>query len=418
MDKISLYLNESFLMEKTDHKEMEKWKADIRKLTKIYNDINTDEKLKEAHKIFITFSNNFEKWVFKTLLKDDKKTESQTQIRKLGWAAFLEFQSSDMFPQTYNFKTETHELDLNKVLKNKEKSLRRIQKMLRDFFKAVTEYFDDGFNPSIDNSVVINSYGINFVIDTSIKDHEELLNKFFKSSLPTQLKLLDKKGFKRIYKDLTVEIKKGLSEEGYSMAGGLYDRSKDRLLLGMLGLNDYTLIHELGHRLYFKMSPRTRTIWEEQINSLTDTITEKDFNLFYDKYILKEEHIIINDNTNPIKNIVVKEHDPILQSKFLFIQKSLKRLSFFMWKEGDFKNIRRKLSNIVVDQKMHLGFKISTYATTDAYEGFAEAFTYFITKPRRLNLFIKSILFNTLRAGGYAITEDVEKSLDRKLNII
>jgi len=86
-------------------KEVQQWKKDLRRMTKIYRSIDpspwdygygaeheierarTKElaKFKEAHKLFITFANNFQKWYRYELLPIVKENDQISDSQRTDW---------------------------------------------------------------------------------------------------------------------------------------------------------------------------------------------------------------------------------------------------------------------------------------------------------------------------------------------
>lgn len=407
MSRLIKFLNEK----KTKFDALNKWKSDIRRLNKIYNNIDNESDFQEAQKTFTTFSKNFEKWVFEELLKNDEKTPIQQEIRKTGWQAAIFMGTEDLFPDFWYYKTDRYHPDLDKLKKNRKKNVNKINKLFRDFFKAAEEYFETDYMQNVSpREHTINKYGINFVISKDAP-REEYLKQWFNVYLPKDIEILNKKGLQRAYRDLTVVIKSKLPGN----YAGTYDANSDIVNLSSWALlsKEKTFIHEVGHRVYFNLPSNAIKVWDDTLYQLTSTIEREDFKKFFNKYQDQIYKSFEEFDVRPIKNIKLGQiSDLVERYKFEFIHKKLGRTAYFNIENKE--DLYNHYKKFIVGERLHLGFDIENYATTNSWEGFAEAFAFYVLKPQQLNWFIRTLLINTLRASGYKLNEskqDIETKL-------
>lgn len=399
--RLTNFLNEK----KTKFDVLNKWKSDLRRLTKIYKDIDSEDKFNEAQHIFGTFSKNFENWVFKELLKNDKRTILQKEIRTKGWQAVVFIGSGELFPTYWYYKTNKYHPDLDKLKKNKQKNINKYNRLFREFFKVAEEYFEQDYTQEITpKEHIVNKQGINFIISKDAPKGE-YIDKFFNKVLPKVINLLKSRGLGKILKDLNVKIERSVGSTGSGdTAGATYDMNKDIVNLSQWAMLEVgTLIHELGHRLYFKLPPNTKAYWDDVMHQLTGNITRDDFKEFFDVYGDEIYDNYDQFKTNHIKDIKIDVDDLVKRYKFEFIRDNLKRVTFHnLHREDLYKELRSR----VVNKRLHLGFNLDDYATTNSWEGFAEAFKFFVVQPNKLNWFIRTLLIKTMRSGGYRINEN------------
>ncbi len=407
------FLNEK----KTKFSTINDWKSDLRRLTKIYKDIDSEGKFNEAQKIFTTFSTNFENWVFKELLKNDEGTSIQKEVRTKGWQAAIYMGTSDLFPTSWYYKTNKHHPDLEVLKKNRQKRIDKYNRLFREFFKTAEEYFEVDYMQDISpREHTINKFGINFVISKDAP-RDEYLKQYLNIYLPKQIEALNRRGFKKSYKDATVIIERTLGKYG-----GTYNKDNDIIKLSTWALfsKGKTLIHEIGHRVYFNLPSSAIKVWDSTVHGLTDEITREDFKNFFNRYQSDIYKFYDEYVTHPIKELNLGKIDDLVQRyKFEYIKKRLNTITLLSVdnKEDIFKHYKK----FVVGERMHLGFDIDSYATTNTWEGFAEAFAFYVVEPTKLNWFIRTLLINTLRAGGYRLNEgeinmNVIDKIDNYLN--
>jgi hypothetical protein len=282
-------------------KDVEKWKSDLRRMTKVYKDVSTDymdedgfedkQKLqalwlewKQIERVFNVFKNNFEHWVYKVLLpqaENDKGVFAE-EIRKKAWSALAAFDLYGLFP-TVNDRSGYGKTPAPWKLKaDRDKIVLKYQKYFLEAFKTITFYIESREVERFeDEQFTLAGMNINIPGYNRTREDEPILVEYL-SALEGHAKRVQRAGFGKVLRDLRVEISfdrpKGLTAAQYRV-------SEDRVTifpLGMYGEGHGTFAHELGHRFWYKfLSPNARAHWEEVISTHQTEITEADVVKFH-----------------------------------------------------------------------------------------------------------------------------------------
>lgn len=372
--------------------EVDQWKSDLRKMTKIYKSIpaaEDDKQLElfqEARQLFNAFRQNFEEWVYKRLLPTlDKKTETwaERNVRSEAWDAIAAL--SGIFPQQWNYKTDLHE-DAPWELKRKiETTIRRYQRAFTDAFKAIDVYVEDEqrkgktpptSGPRYEKHLVA---GVQVLIDAFGRGEDPSLEEDiagFLSQLDRFAKRIVKAGFGMALEGLTATVAFAESDtlKTPGLVAGKYLAVKDSIEiypLGFISSDGGTFTHEVGHRFWYKqLSGPARERWSEMFDARTQTITAEDVEEFVKVYL---KHTDLG--SSGLERLVEQtEDDPVRQAKYIHLV-GYSRPITLQWE--DIAGLRTWLLKAAVGEKVHVE-KISDYATTNPIEAFAEAFRFYV----------------------------------------
>jgi hypothetical protein len=157
-----------------------------------------------------------------------------------------------------------------------------------------------------------------------------------------------------------------------------------------------TLIHEIGHRFYYRSMPtNAQAYWEEVIDSRSVKITAGDVQYFVNTFIRPEfdrnEHMPYAPDVRGRVKAEIEEETP-LRAKMHYLA-----LHFPGGQSPD-EAASRLMGE--VDTRVDLEF-ISEYGATNAKEAFAEAFMLWVTKgPRAVQAWTRDFFVRLTRAGG------------------
>lgn len=422
-------------------KKLDQWKNDLKRMTKLYRSLKADDtpqsikKFKEARKHWAIFGNNWEKWYSSQLIKsstDKDESYYQEQVRIAAWKAHMA--TSSLFPDEYDHKIGKHtsapwRLDNPRYRGDSRKNKILVyQKAFKKAFDAIQDLIDyEAENVNITKDTEQHSIaGINVLV-SGIKQkedekHTKIIKKFIQL-LPKAVDKIKKEGFKQTLRGLTMELTLGGAKSVgvQSGAGGSYNYSTDLLRMYPMGMgllsNDYdtlrTLIHELGHRYYYRhLSDKVQNAWHRAINKKSVEVKDKHIDEFMDKYAAKEDEFWSSKKKKVIKDIKDNVKDPFKRAIFLYLVEHYPRW-FVKSKEGGedasyeetMKNYRSRLKEFHSGEWLHLEF-ISDYATKNPGEAFAEAFSYWVMNKKRLGEWTRAFFKDVVRSGGANITED------------
>lgn len=431
--KLQKYINEKIELtgEKNKDKwlkQLEGWKSDLRKMTKIYKSLKAEDTPKaikafnEARKLFNRFRDNWEKWhtqfTKKKYVPGAKNEESfyAEQVRINGWQA--EMSITDLFPESYDYRIDKHvpspwQLDKAGYRKGdtRKNKILVYQKAFKKAFSSVEDlmkYQFDLVTPDIIEK--INVAGVNIIV-TKDKDTGEFSRKnlkMFMNILPKAIQVIKKSGFTEPLKGLTVKLR--LTERSSGDKGGEYLLSSDTIAIYKWGMADkgsalHTLVHELGHRYYRKsLNEKARTAWSNTIWKRFVTVEKNHVEEFFNKYIKnkfnqnnKEEYLI--DKTDRSKvDILIKKNENDPTSKAIFLQLIHSIL---------YSTSLDKLSD-EIGERIHIEF-ITDYAKKNSEEAFCEAFAFWVLKRRKLGEWTRAFFKEIVRSGGANIKEGKEK---------
>lgn len=438
------YLNEAKKISQI-RKEIEQWKKDLRKMSKIYKDFNwiqikrhsmTDteiqkaekhnkkelKKYKEAANLYNTFRNNLEDWLYKDVMSvKDRKDMDHPMVKDFkekSWQALHYIGTSTLFPDTYDYRKDDH-VPAPWLLDDRKKKnhMQNYNRYFRAMWDAIEDYLnwkEEDEEEKYPSKEQINVDGVNITLDNYGREerHEKLINLFI-SGLQSAIKKIKNKGFGKALKNLSITL-----DFFETNASGSYSYPTDELkiYIGMFGAwGDDVIIHEIGHRYYHRFLPkRAQEYWESVIYKHVTTINKNDINLFIDTYYDKIKNWFENDEGRSyIRSSIEKD---IEKSKFELRTKSVfnyivDKLPVFT---DDITSYRNKLESKFLNTTINLE-KITDYANKNSWEAFAEAFMLYIGKgPKSLGPWTRDFFKRVSTYGDIIINETEKKELDNK----
>jgi hypothetical protein len=441
--KLKRYLNEKISLTGERNKdkwlkELEGWKSDLRKMTKIYKSVEAEntpkavKKFKEGMKLFRTFRENWERWYTqftkKKFVPGEDNTESiySKEARVKGWQA--EMAINNIFPDDYNDGKFTPRPDLldrpryNKGDTRKNKII-VYQKAFKNAFNAMEELIKYQFElVTPDSRDQINVAGINLLItqDKDTGDWAKEKLKMFIDTLPKAVKAIKQSGFKDSLRGLTVKLR--LTERpGQGEKGGEYITHEDTLAIYAWGMADkqtalHTLVHEIGHRFYRRTLPKNaQDAWSSAIWKKFVHIEKYHIEDFFRKYIEgkfekkwddpNEYTEIKKPERNKLMDSIKKnENDPNTKAVYQYLVQTIS------WSTS----LKELLS--YEGERIHIEF-ITDYARKNTEEAFCEAFALWVVARGRLGEWTRDFFKEVVRSGGANIKESKMDLIEKYLGV-
>jgi hypothetical protein len=412
---------------------LEKWKKDLRLMTKIYRSLNVDlpwnaepeekakvtESIAEAAKLFRIFRDNFSDWVYKVVLpkaEKGKETPLEKDIRKSTWDFRYTLGSSFLFPTIGVDRV----FDLSKIRNDQDKSVKRYQIAASKAFKDLDLYLElrggalNRFEP-VDHfemggvQVILENWGRQ---EESGQTEEEFHNAM--NQLRSRLTRIKAAGFPNAVRGLTIVVDFDQKEWD---TNGRYSPSEDKLTLYPLALagsdtGHGTLTHECGHRFYFKELPgQARAEWEEVLSSRGVKITLDDIDRFFkavNPKIDPDNILTMIDDEDRLKAALPVAKDKFDEVKF----KELALVYPTPLRSGrsgriyDPDDYLTRLKEFKEGEVVQLE-EISEYGDTEPVEAFAEAFRIWVIKgPNALGAWSREFFRKIAREGGAKVASD------------
>lgn len=409
---------------------LEKWKKDLRLMTKIYRSLKVDigwdaepeekaeanKMVEEAAKLFSTFRENFANWVYKVVLpkaEKGKETPLEKDVRKSTWDFRYTLDRSMLFP------TIGEGFDFNKIRNEQDRNVKRYQVAATKAFKDLELYLHNRGNElnrfePVDHleiggvQVILENWGRQ---EESSQTEEEFHNAM--NQLRSRLTRIKAAGFPNVVRGLTIVVNFDQKEWD---TNGRYSPSEDKLTLYPLALagsdtGHGTLTHECGHRFYFKeLTGRARAEWEEVLASRGVKITLDDIERFFkavNPKINPEKFYEMSDDEDRLKVALPVAKDMFDEAKF----KELASVYPIPFSSGhvpyDPDVYLSKLKELKEGELVQLE-EISDYGDTDPVEAFAEAFRIWVIKgPNALGPWSREFFREIARSGGAKIASEV-----------
>jgi hypothetical protein len=417
-------------------KEIEKWKSDLRKMTKIYKSIPSEDTpkakkmFKEARKLFVIFRINWEKW-YTQFIKDryidgqsNKEDYYSKEARVTSWQA--EMAIGSLFPNRWDYKTKKDvdapwELDSGyRKGDTRKNKIIVYQKAFKKAFDSIEELIKYRFEYVSANKIdQINVAGVNVIIttDQDTGDYTRKGIKMFIDILPEAVKRIKKSGFGQSLKGLTVKLKMESGNRGDGSTAGEYFSYDDTLAIYKWGLTGKTdalrvLVHEMGHRYFKRLSKKAQDAWGDAIHNSFINIESKDIKKFIDNYIGKypkndegKWSIKKADRIAIEKEIKNNERNPDTRAKMLFMIRN----NHGLYTTED--RLRDEFEGERIHREM-----ISDYARKNTEEAFCEAFAFWVIKPNHLGSWTKSFFKEIVRSGGMDIKEEKNMKIIEKID--
>jgi hypothetical protein len=413
---------------------LEKWKKDLRLMTKIYRSLKVDlawdaepeekaeatERVEEAAKLFNNFRENFANWVYKVVLPKFSKGEEpylEKEVRKSTWGFRYTLDKSFMFPTAGSGQS----FDFNKLRNDQDKNVKRYQVAATKAFKDLETYLDtrgvelNRFEP-VDHfemggaQIILENWGRQQTSDQTEDEFHNAMNQ-----LRSRLTRIKAAGFPNAVKGLTIVVN---FEQKEWDVNGRYSPSEDKLTLYPLALagsdtGKGTLTHECGHRFYFKELPgQARAEWEEVLTSRGVKITLEDIERFFkavNPKIDPDNFLAMSDDEDRLKAALPVARDEFDEAKFKELASVYPKpfaSSPGQTFEYDPAYYLKTLKEFKEGELVQLE-EISDYGDTEPVEAFAEAFRIWVIKgPNALGLWSREFFRKIARAGGAKIASE------------
>lgn len=378
-------------------------------MTKIYKSIPTapDDETKlayfeEARRLFANFHNTFEAWAYDELLTTrdkDKQTWEERQVATTVWTALATL-GYQIFPTQWSSKTDKHESAPWAMERDIDKNITRYQRAFNVAFKAIDDLLATRKNQGkvpLEPVELLHIGPVQVVIHNQGREERNNDGSLDDElgSLTDAIHKIIKAGFPEAVRGLTVHV----SFIQTALRAGQYDPSKDELYLFPLGVgreNNQTLVHEIGHRFYFRALPaNAREHWKEVIDSRAVIIEDKDIDHMVDKYMAPW---IKAHGSTPFRTELlplIHEESEELAAKCRELSDHVPAFTREPEEIRDFwkKNYKGERVNLE---------EVTDYGNTNEKEAFAEAFMLYVTQgPRALGPWTRQF-FETISRGGGA----------------
>ncbi len=413
------------------------WKKDLKRMTKIYRSIedskptglgtteyerginkkhNSEQlvKFKEAKKLFITFTNNFENWVYKTLLPNIDREEQgwlHKSVRKLAWTALNDIHPDTLFPESYNPNIEKHVDSPESVSrKKKDNYVNKYNKSFKLALDAIEEYIntDEESNEFLyDQDEQFQVGGIDVIVkrDNRTKGMDKYL-KIFISELKKAIIKVKKAKLGKALKGLLVNV---VFDSSMPQAGS-FDFPNITINLGSVGAyEEVVFLHELGHRFYYELlSGAARKYWDTNIVNPMTTIEDRDVDTFMSKFVTdldKLQEMKFSKRKKYLRSLVKKANlSKIDKAKFSEIASRLPTIGY----DDTIEDLKSKLKSRVVGERVHLEY-ISEYARKNSSEAFSEVFALYLANSKgKLGEWTQDLFKRTMKLGDSKFKANVE----------
>lgn len=422
-----------------DQSSLDKWKKDLRLMTKIYKSIDpevgirwdadeTDLKKQkamwdEARQLFLTFKNNFVEWVYKVVLPKKDKREGQgpleSAVAKSTWNFKHELEGSMLFPEL-----QGRAPDWSKFRHERDRNLKRYQAAAVKAFKDLESLIEarGGKLERRDYIEHLEVGGVNVTLRNWGRDNyddrlEEGLDTHLRN-LRHRLDEIKRAGFPGAIKGMSLTI--DFNQEEWD-TNAYYRPSEDLLVMYPLGLvgdrgGHGTLVHEIGHRFYFKELPsQARTHWEEVMNQRGVKITEDDVHRFTQAIIKKYDPsrpTALYDDADRYKAALPLAESAEDLAKFRELAKS-PIVSFGEGGSFDPRWYEKFTLDNKKDEVVQIE-EITDYGNTHPAEAFAEVFRLWVTKgPGAVGPWTRNFFKEISRAGGAKLASEAYVSVFR-----
>ncbi len=409
--------------EKTHSQKLESFKSGLRRLNKIYRDVNPERvdtgnrwevkysaksysQYEEARKIFLNFANNFEHWVYKELIdptlgrsseSKNKEPELQKRVRSTAWTAFIGLSGGSAFP-TRGIEDSP---DFHRFIKEKNTNVRRWNENFKHAFRAIKAYIEEMGKADIipKQDEIISVKGVRVIIPAAERTsfHEKLIKNYIQNEIPFVVDLLNKKGFKTLTRHLEIELN---FDQRSVLGGEFHHTEKGKVTIYTLGMSEgkiarQVLLHELAHRFYYNnLKKSVRDLWDDVILKHRFVVTKSHIKTILD---------MADEKGNLPKNIeryINSLSDPREYIATYFIVNEI---------HGERIGSKEKLEKYLNRLEGTNTYKeyISDYAGKDAAEAFAEALAlYLLEGPRRLQPFTRKFLKMIVGTTGIYLKEN------------
>jgi len=403
-----------------------KLKSDLRRMTEVYRSLMAEasgrgedteasrQEIKaylEAKALFRTFRLNLDRLLFRTLLQQpeeatqhdlEKETWQASELRAKAWGAVTELGS--LFPETWDYKTDTYIPAPWEMVRKREQNIRRYQESFRELWKALAEYIrseaaEDGVvtrHVEVDETFSLGSTKV--VIRYYQDENKDWTDREVKALFQQLRQWITniERVFPKATQDLVLVVHYSSEHRG---ASGVYEPRDGQVHLYPWGLQESTFVHEVGHRYWYRvLPPNAKHYWEKTVQSKQGE--------FYKVDILSFMQDVYQPVWAKIKDKPWRERRVLLQRYVEGLQLDPKREAAYLYlaKNDPAKDSPEEAEawflQFYLGQKYQLD-SVSDYGNTNPGEAFAEAFMLYVTKgPGALSEWNRWFLKEITRAGG------------------
>jgi len=420
-------------------KDIDRWKKDLRRMTKIYRSIKpvdsyndpegyrrAQEVAKEAKALWRTFTERFETWGYRVLLprvkKEDRESSFEANIRSAVSDAAYRTWPSELFPEVRSrdgsFQKDP-DIDLSELKSRRNRRVKSYQRAFVKLFSWVESYINSVGGGALKRRAPIETYqapgGMTVVLDTHGMQEEgeagyeyakESLEKFIRGIDAIGVKPIQRAGFGKALKGLTLHV----SFDRSDLVAGMYSATDDVLTIYPLGLgrDAKTFVHEVGHRFYYRdLQPNARKHWEETIEGRVAAIEAGDVRDYVDTFLRPKKWPPTSREL--AVEIQRADLDPVTEAKYL-------KLTSMGMITPDTNEVQSRLMDMFVGERVQLD-EITAYGTTNPTEAFAEAFTLWVKEgPSSVTPWTQNFFRVITRSGGAKLAERVARRFLAKLS--
>ena len=263
---------------KVDARQIDQWRQDMRRMTKIYRSVPTDvapalfqEAVQEAQGFWRTFQENLRDWIGNLTLPNMYLEGNLEPLYDLGTAALNEL--NVLFPPFRDRATGKY-LPSPRMLKDQRPAnIRRYQEKFQAFFAAAEALLQDE-GGSVERAPVTEQFEVGPVsVHVTNLDRARNENAFraFLKRVPIMLKQVQAAGFGAILRGLVLNV----VFDPTTIAAGSAGRKTINIYPGGMG-SSTTLIHEIGHWVHDRLLSRSaKTEWYDTLKEAQDSGTQE-----------------------------------------------------------------------------------------------------------------------------------------------
>lgn len=446
--------------------QVNKWRGDMRKMSKMYRAIDKaapswnasdDEKaafkkkfeaqFEEAREAFRTFTQNLSRWGMEHMLKPGDHELTQKSVKSAFWG--IGHESHTMFPTSWtrNAALSTGPDDYHpnaaSMQSGGDKGLVRTQRKVKAALDVAERYIAGVAAEKLERNpptATAQVRGVNFVVhgrgmdseysretvDRTVRQFGRVADKFEELGIEKALEGLTVQVHSQYNKDLPQDLQTGGDLAGTDMVAGFYRPSEDMLSLLPMGQSESqgTLVHEIGHRIYYKlMESNARAAWAEDADANRTRVTPEHVDDFINDFVKPTMFQMSGDNgaledwtdKDKARAKAAAEASDELQPVYAYLANNLPGYYEGRSTAGAKKHLKELIEGEHGDGWVDREY-VSDYAATNAEELFAEAFKHYVQKgPGSVPPMTRKRLRESFRAAGIPFTKSMRAFLDDML---
>ncbi len=390
-------------------------KADLRALTRIYRAVPTEDTPEavaawvEARQLFAAFRQRIDTMTYKQILaafpthKQSELPYPYGGVLTTGWDVQLAL--SGLFQDAWDYRTDEHLPAPWRLKREREPNIRRYQKAFRGFVESLDDLIAYHGRVGTPVPVFPEPYTVIEVAGVSVKIENKGARDTdldaFLHSLRDRLERVRAVGLGAGADGLSIVV----SFDRNDMVAGQYQPAADMLTMFPLGLSGRTrgagstLIHEIGHRFYFRvLSPRARGAWDARIEAQLVVITPAAVRAWGEALAPMYQTPSSERWRFNVMEIAAKATSPEQAAQFRYLAKHHPAYAAADTAAG----LVGHHQEFSVGEAVAVEH-ITDYGATNPHEAFAEAFRLYVLRgPRALGPWTRSFFERIVRAGRAA----------------